>query len=368
MQSVKNKFLISGNLFSRIFLIVIFLLTTVFAPVAADEKKAAKNSAKSGQAKNKKNDKKKGDKKKKKDKKEKITKGDIAQREYSFKGKIYKVKDYVKDMMVKVPAGEFLMGSPANEEGRSASERQHKVKISKEFYIGKYEVTQDFYYSVMGRRGVSCVYRGESRPVENISWRQALEFCKTLNRAKIAPAGYYFFLPTEAEWEYAARGGAKQEKFLYAGGNNIEDVAIYSDNGKNFTKSNNEVGGKKPNSLGLYDMSGSVAEWCWDWYAPYPRTKAPLVDPRGPKQKRFGSYNKRVVRGGYWCSFAENCRVAARGAMSPGFGIHCGMRLVLIKPSAKKKAPAAVKKPAKPVKPVKVPALKAEKEDEELEE
>lgn len=292
----------------------------------------------------------KGKKEKKKRKSRIRRQGIGTSDEYMFKGKTYKVADYVKDMMVKVPAGEFVMGSPVGEKGRNRDERQHKVKISQDFYIGKYEVTQDFYLSVMGRRFYTPVYRGESRPMENITWRQALGMCRMLNKLNIAPEGYFFFLPTEAQWEYAARGGAKGEKTIYAGSNKLDDVAIYAANGGDFTSDSDEVGTKKPNSLGIYDMSGSVAEWCFDWYAPYPNRKDPLVDPWGPRQRKYAPFTRKILRGGHWNSTASDCRVASRVAYPSGAGLRCGIRLVLIKPPAKKaqKTPPAPAKNAKP--------------------
>ncbi|MBO5761396.1 MAG: SUMF1/EgtB/PvdO family nonheme iron enzyme [Lentisphaeria bacterium] len=266
--------------------------------------------------------------------------------EYEFKGKTLKIADFVKDMMVKVPAGEFLMGSPADEKGRKKDERQHKVKISQDFYISKYEVTQDLFLAVMGRRAYLPMHRGKSRPMENITWDQALAFCRELNKLDIAPEGYFFFLPTEAQWEYAAKGGAKGGNTLYAGSNNIGDVAIYSGNGENYVSDSNEVGGKKPNSLGLFDMSGSVAEWCFDWYAPYRSGKTPLSDPWGPRQNKRIPYTRKVLRGGHWNTPAADCRVAARTAAPKGVGMKCGIRVVLVKPPAKK-APAPAKAPAK---------------------
>ncbi|MBO4304089.1 MAG: formylglycine-generating enzyme family protein [Lentisphaeria bacterium] len=267
--------------------------------------------------------------------------GDGTREEYEFNGKPQKVADYVKNMMVKVPPGEFLMGSPSDEPGRGKDERQHKVKISEEFYIGKYEVTQDFYLAVMGRRNFNPLHYGKNRPMENVSWAQAVAFCRELNALEIAPEGYYFCLPTEAQWEYAARGGDKGSDTMYPGGKNIDDVAVYSENGKDYTRADDKVGQMKPNALKIFDMSGSVAEWCLDWYAPYPRTKEVLVDPRGPRREKYAAVTMKVLKGGNWSSSAADCRIAARIGRSMGTGLKCGIRLVLVKiPGSKSAAPA----------------------------
>ena len=267
--------------------------------------------------------------------------GESAREEYEFNGKTQKVADYVKNMMVKVPPGEFLMGSPADEQGRGKDERQHKVKISEEFYIGKYEVTQDFYLAVMGRRNFSPLHYGKNRPMENVTWTQAVVFCRELNALEIAPEGYYFCLPTEAQWEYAARGGDKGSDTMYAGGKNIDDVAVYADNGKDYTRADDKVGQMKPNALKIFDMSGSVAEWCLDWYAPYPRTKEVLADPRGPRREKYSTFTTKVLKGGNWSSPAADCRIAARVGRPMGSGLKCGIRLVLVRiPGSKSAAPA----------------------------
>lgn len=285
--------------------------------------------------------------------------------EYTFHGKTLQIADFVKDMMVKVPAGEFLMGSPATEKGRGKDERQHKVKITRDFYISKYEVTQDFYLAVMGRRAYTPAHKGKDRPMENITWSQALTFCRELNKLEIAPEGYFFFLPTEAQWEYAARGGAKGTNTLYAGSNKIDEVAIYSGNGADYTRDTDKVGEKKANSLGIFDMSGSVAEWCFDWYAPYRASKNPLTDPWGPRQNKLAPYTTKVLRGGNWHSPAEDCRVAARTPAPRGVGLRCGIRLVLIQPPGKKAAaPAPSAASAAPAAPASKQAKQAKKAKE----
>lgn len=153
----------------------------------------------------------------------------------------------------------------------------------------------------------------EKHPVVNISWYGANEF-----------AQYYGMrLPTEAEWEYAARGGILSKEYLYAGGNDLEEVGWYDDNSGNTTHA---VGQKKANELGLYDMSGNVYEWCWDWYGEY-KKKAQL-NPTGPSEGSF-----RVVRGGSWDNFAFNCHSAFRLSFSPYVGLSSmGFRCVCTAP------------------------------------
>ena len=302
-----------------------------------DKKDKKDKKSKKDKKKDKKDKKDKKEKKDKKDKKKSSDKGKKGAGEYTFKEKEYKVADYVKDMMVKVAPGEFIMGSPASEKGRARDERQVKVKITKEFYIGKYEVTQDFYNAVMKKKAVLSAHRGKNRPVDNLTWKDAVEFCRTLNAMKIAPEGFFFFLPTEAQWEYAARGGAANagKYTLYSGGNEVEKVAVCGEDSKEFTSESDEVGEKAPNALGLFDMSGSVAEWCYDWYAPYPRSKTPLTDPWGPGQKKYSPYTLKVVRGGSWGSSPAACRNAARLGQSRVSNVRTGVRLVLV--SRKKK-------------------------------
>lgn len=198
--------------------------------------------------------------------------------------------------MVLVPGGDFLMGSPENEPGRSAQDgQQHRVTI-RSFYIGKYEVTQRQWRAVMGDN--PSHFKGDDLPVENVSWNDAKEFCRRLSRM----TSVEYRLPTEAEWEYACRA---KTTGAYAG--DLDAMAWYH---KNSDSKTHPAGQKRPNAFGLYDMHGNVWEWCEDdWHRDYtgaPTDGAAWVD-RPPKR---GLY--RVNRGGGWDSVADVCRSALR--------------------------------------------------------
>jgi formylglycine-generating enzyme required for sulfatase activity len=210
-------------------------------------------------------------------------------------------RDPVSDIkFVYVPGGTFEMGDVFGD-GFGHERPVHKVTVPG-FYIAKYPVTQGQYYAVMGENP-SYFKKGNEYPVENVSWNDSKAFIEKLNEKTGDKFG--FRLPTEAEWEYAARSGGKLEKF--AGGDDIDKLAWYFHNSGGST---HPVGGKQPNGLGVYDMSGNVWEWCADWYGDYPLGS--VTDPTGPS----GGSN-RVLRGGSWNSFAQNCRSAARHDFSP---------------------------------------------------
>ena len=182
------------------------------------------------------------------------------------------------------------------------------VKIEEEnYYIGKYEVTQAQWKAVMGNNPAR--FKGADRPVECVSWDNAMHFCDKLNDMGLAPAGYEFSLPTRAQWEYAARGGNKSKGYEYSGSNDINEVAWY---GKISGGQTHPVGEKKPNELGLYDMSGNVREWCLDAY------KAPHSIPAC------------VVRGGYWDSGDYSCRVVSQVSGANLLYGDAGFRLALV--------------------------------------
>ena len=217
--------------------------------------------------------------------------------------------------MVFVKGGTFTMGATA-EQGSDASSNEkptHSVKLS-DFYIGKYEVTQAQWKAVMGTNPSN--WKGDNLPVENVSWNDVQEFITKLN----AQTGKKYRLPTEAEWEYAARGGNQSKGYKYSGSNSISNIAWYDANSNKMT---HIVGQKSPNELGIYDMSGNVWEWCQDWLGNY--NSSFQTNPTGPSS---GSY--RILRGGSWSYVARTCRVSIRGYSKPAdrYNRH-GFRLAL---------------------------------------
>ena len=225
------------------------------------------------------------------------------------------VKDGISIDMVRVEAGTFTMGATAKMKDPYNDEKPtHQVTLTNDYYIGKYEVTQALWKAVMGNNPSN--FKGDNLPVENVSWDDCQEFISKLNRI----TGKTFRLPTEAEWEYAARGGNKSRGYQYSGSNNLLDVAWFWDNSGYQT---HDVGTKQPNELGIYDMSGNVCEWCQDWYGKYKRSSQ--VNPTGANS---GSY--RVFRGGGWFRDARLCRSSCRYGSSPDYrGDDLGLRLVL---------------------------------------
>jgi formylglycine-generating enzyme required for sulfatase activity len=227
--------------------------------------------------------------------------------------------------MKPVGAGSFEMGSNS---GGDDEKPVHRVTLTNDYYMGETEVTQELWEAVMGRK--PSYFKGDKLPVEQVSWNDCQTFIEKLNSltAGKRPAGRSFRLPTEAEWEYAARGGSKSKGYTYAGSNNIGDVAWYDEN--SYNKGSNSpdygthpVGQKSPNELGLYDMSGNVWEWCADWYGSYPSSSQ--TNPTGAS-----SGSCRVYRGGSWDYDAADCRSAYRGLYRPASSIYyLGLRLAL---------------------------------------
>lgn len=227
--------------------------------------------------------------------------------------------------MTRAEGGDFMMGE-TEEQGFSvggSNRPVHKVSLSA-FYICKNEVTQGLWQAVMGNNP-SHFKRDLLFPVESITWNDCQEFIKKLNNM----TGYQFRLPTEAEWEFAARGGKETKGYKFAGSNRLKSVAWYSDNSGEKTwfgyKNNkpNIVASKEPNELGLYDMSGNVYEWCQDWYGDY--CDEEQNNPLGP---RTGSL--RVSRGGSWRSEESLCRVSSRNYDFPNQAFsHVGLRLAI---------------------------------------
>jgi len=243
-----------------------------------------------------------------------------------------------------IPPGTFRMGSPTNEVDRDPipgieEGPQTAVTISKGFWMGKYLVTQGEYLAVMGTN--PSLFNGDrssdpppfnqdygtdlTRPVEQVSWFNATNYCGKFTQSERAAGristNSVYRLPTEAEWEYACRAWTST-RFSYGDDpdyTELTDYAWYADNSGNTT---HPVGQKLPNPWGLYDMHGNVAEWCQDWYAPYPGGIA--IDPLGP-----ATGSNRIGRGGPWFRTASNCRSAWRNAVSPNTIGAAGFRVVL---------------------------------------
>jgi len=225
------------------------------------------------------------------------------------------VKDGISIEMIKVEAGSFMMGATSEMKDPYDNERPvHQVTLTNDYYIGKYEVTQALWQAVMGnnpshfqRNSLSaktdslwqalmgCKFYVKNYPVETVSWNDCQEFISKLNSL----TGRKFRLPTEAEWEYAARGGKKSKGYQYSGSSKVYDVAWYN------TYEIHPVGLKQANELGIYDMTGNVSEWCQDWYGPY--SSSSQTNPTGAS-----SGSQRVYRGGSRYDKARNCRLSCR--------------------------------------------------------
>jgi formylglycine-generating enzyme required for sulfatase activity len=208
------------------------------------------------------------------------------------------------------------MGSPSGEQGRDDDEGPvHRVELDG-FWMGKYEVTQGEWERVMGNN--PSHFKGSRRPVEKVSWNDCQKFIQKLESRS---SGVKYSLPTEAQWEYAARGGSQSRGYTYSGSNNVGSVAWYRDNSG---KKTHDVGGKSANELGLHDMSGNVWEWCQDWYAKDAYSSHSRKNPTGSS-----SGSGRVDRGGGWSIGAGGCRSAYRNGNDPGDSFYfLGFRLV----------------------------------------
>jgi len=243
----------------------------------------------------------------------------------------FEFNEAVPDNMVFVEGGTFIMGDVTG--GGDSKERpSHEVTISS-FIIGKYEVTQSEWQNIMGSN--PSYFKGGSLPVETVNWFECVEFCNKLSlKEGLTPCyngtdnnitcdwsanGYR--LPTEAEWEFAAKGGRQSGKSIYSGNDNQDYVAWYSGNSRNKTQ---PVGKKQPNELGIYDMSGNVWEWCWDWYDECYYDKSPGADPRGA-----WSGIGRVLRGGSYYYTKFNLRNTNRYNSEPQYRyFYYGLRLL----------------------------------------
>ena len=226
----------------------------------------------------------------------------------------------VEFKMIKVEGGTFSMGATSEQEydALSCEKPVHSVTLS-DYYIGETEVTQELWEAVMGSN--PSYFEGDNqRPVENVSWNDCQKFIKKLNRL----TGKEFRLPTEAEWEYAARGGkySKDYVYKYSGSNNADEVAWCARNSGGKT---HPIKTKKANKLGLYDMSGNVWEWCNDWDDDHYYRNSPQTNPTGPSKGAC-----RVLRGGSWDVNDRGVRVSSRGESTPDLRfIDIGLRLAL---------------------------------------
>jgi formylglycine-generating enzyme required for sulfatase activity len=232
--------------------------------------------------------------------------------------------------MVYVEGGTFTMGDTAGR-GESYEKPNHQVTLSS-FYMGKHEVTQKQWQEVMGNKPAH--FKGDNLPVEQVSWYDCVEFCNKLSQNEGLTPCYSgsgkqtncdwtangYRLPTEAEWEYAAKGGKLSKGFKYYGSNDIENVAWYDNNS---VKKTHAVGGRQANELGIFDMNGNVYEWCWDWYDNY--TSNNQTNPHGSNNGI-----NRVLRGGSWNVDGYNCRAANKQGSPGERDSDIGMRFIRI--------------------------------------
>jgi len=235
--------------------------------------------------------------------------------ELSQKNETFNI-DGVEFTMVYVEGGTFTMGATSEQGSEFVDDDEkptHQVTLSS-YYIGETEVTQALWQAVMGNN--PSWFKGYNLPVESISYEDIQGFITKLNQK----TGKTFRLPTEAEWEFAARGGNKSKGYKYSGSNNLNDVAWYRDNAN---KKTHPVKTKQANELGIYDMSGNIWEWCSDWYGDY--SSSSQTNPSGAN-----SGSNRVVRGGSWGINARRCRVSDRDYGNPSYSYYdLGFRLAL---------------------------------------
>ena len=227
----------------------------------------------------------------------------------------------IKLEMVLVPAGEFMMGSPdSDKSGRGDERPQHRVRITKPFWLGKYLVTQEQWQAVIGNN--PSEFKGPKNPVDSVGWEDCRDFLKTLNE-KFANTPVKFSLPTEAQWEYACRAGSKSRYYYGDEDAKLAEFAWFNDNSEEKT---HPVGQKKPNAWGLYDMHGNLFQWCADWYDGDYYKSSPASDPCGPS-----SGSLHVDRGGCWNSLARGCCSAFRHTNSPRADHFIGLRVMVIR-------------------------------------
>jgi len=252
--------------------------------------------------------------------------------------KIFDFEVHHKQDFVLVEGGTFMMGDTFGD-GLNNEKPAHQVTLTYDFYIGKYPVTQKEYNLLMGEN--TSYFKGENLPVDSVTWFEAIKYCNKLSIKKGVPIAYRengellnkygnitiditkvlgYRLPTEAEWEYAAIGGKYSKGYKYSGSNNVNEVAWYKENSNIKT---HEVGLKKANELGIYDMSGNVWEWCTDWYNSY--TSLPnIINPY-----IYTKTSYQILRGGSWAYDASIIRVSYRRSNIPSnSGNFIGFRVV----------------------------------------
>lgn len=221
--------------------------------------------------------------------------------------------------MILVEGGTFEMGATAEQGVEDPDENEYPVHVVNlsTFYICQTEVTQELWKAVMGVNP-SMIHGYVPLPVDCVKWDMCQEFITALN--EILDYQFEIRMPTEAEWEYAARGGNRSKGYKYSGSNDIDEVAWYGSNSGGVT---HEVGTKKPNELGIYDMSGNLWEWCYDWQGQYQPEEQ--TNPAGPDE---GAH--RIMRGGSWTYDQTFCRVSRRNYISNVIGVsNCGLRLAM---------------------------------------
>ena len=261
----------------------------------------------------------------------------VSSRNSSANNYNFKIHDIYFEMVF-VEGGTFTMGCTSDPNDCFANEEPtHSVTLS-DYYIGKYQVTQQLWTKVMGTSvrqqrnfldstsTLSLYGEGDFYPMYYINYKDCEEFCDKLNQelSNLLPEGYKFALPTEAQWEYAARGGKKSKGYIYSGSDNLTKVAWFEENSEDQTR---EIGRQKKNELGIYEMSGNLWEWCRDWFDGEYYNYSPSVNPTGPAHGYV-----RALRGGSWRSIPQGCRVSCRFATSPNErASNCGLRIVLVK-------------------------------------
>ena len=224
------------------------------------------------------------------------------------------ILDEIFKNMILVPSGNFIMGNNDGE-ARSNEKPAHQITINN-YRIGKYPISQKEWRMIMGKNPSN--HDDDNLPIETVSWNDVQQFIQQLNKR----TGKKYRLPTEAEWEYAARGGNNKTNYPFSGSNHIDEVAWYEGNSYRII---HQIGKKRANELGLYDMSGNVWEWCSDWYGENFYANSPKNNPKGPS-----SGTNRVARGGSWCDLDKNCRTSYRRSFSPDTRIdYLGFRLCL---------------------------------------